>query len=376
MEAAISESLSVQSRRGNLLLGDEPRQQRYVLRTFLAILAYLSGVVVVEVALYFHLVSRSHVRMYEVAAIVASVVSYVAVRSGWSQRFQDPALTLLQMRFASMYAAWAYVMFDQIRGALLAIQMAVVVFGTFNLPRRELWRFSAFVTLVMGGCMAGMHHLAPERFPLAQEVVHFIVLLSLQPSAVVMEMQFGAMRTRLKQQRHSLQEAVDRIQELASRDALTGLYNRRHATELMDHWLKTLDRVPRPCTVVLIDLDHFKQINDRFGHQVGDEVLKGFAQQAREVLRGSELIARWGGEEFLLLLPETGVDGALVALERLRAGLMSRQVATAHADVKVNFSSGVTSLNPGGLPEQVLHRADTALYQSKARGRGRDTIDA
>lgn len=108
MEAAISESLSVQSRRGNLLLGDEPRQQRYVLRTFLAILAYLSGGVVVEVALYFHLVSRSHVRMYEVAAVVASVVSYVAVRSGWSQRFQDPALTLLQMRFASMYAAWAY----------------------------------------------------------------------------------------------------------------------------------------------------------------------------------------------------------------------------------------------------------------------------
>lgn len=93
-------------------------------------------------------------------------------------------------------------------------------------------------------------------------------------------------------------------------------------------------------------------------------------------MRGSELIARWGGEEFLLLLPETGVDGALVALERLRAGLMSRQVVAAHADLKVNFSSGVTSLNPGDLPEQVLHRADTALYQSKARGRGRDTIDA
>lgn len=214
----------------------------------------------------------------------------------------------------------------------------------------------------------------PQRFPSEMEWVHFVVLLGLQPSVVVMGGHFGAMRAQLKKNRADLQAAVLRIQDMASRDVLTGLYNRRHALDMLDHLGKARERLPSPCTLVLVDLDHFKLVNDSFGHGVGDEVLKHFATQAQEILRGSELIARWGGEEFLLILPNTAVDGALVALERLRIAVQTRPIVAAKTSLTINFSSGLADLKLGEPADCAIQRADVALYQSKATGRGRDTV--
>lgn len=373
-EALISGLVEIRQKMRRLLLGSDPKQQRYVMRTWLAVMGYLAGLFVAEVALAYGLVGEDRVRLYDGVAILGSVISYGTVRLGWTLRSSDPALTIWQMSFASLLATWSYAMFDQIRGALIAVQMAVVVFGTFNLRRRALLQFSAAVLVTMGATMWAMNHWHPQLFPAPVEWVHFMVLLGLQPSAVVMGSHFAAMRAQMKRQRADLEAAVLRIQDMASRDVLTGLYNRRHALDLLDHLGKTRERLPSPCTLVLVDLDHFKLVNDSFGHGVGDDVLKVFASQAQEVLRGSEMIARWGGEEFLLILPNTEVNGALVALERLRMALQTRPVSMAQPQLRINFSSGLAELKSGEPADHAIQRADVALYQSKATGRGRDTV--
>ncbi|MGE5450444.1 MAG: GGDEF domain-containing protein [Acidobacteriota bacterium] len=372
--ATISDLILVKQRITRWLLGPDPKQQRYVLRTLLAIFGYLVGAIIVETALINGLAERSRVWIYDAVAITGSAVFYGIVRSGWARHRPDPALTIWQMVFASSFATLAYVLFDEIRGALIAIQLAVVVFGTFNLRQRALWGFAAYVILSMGGAMCLMSHWMPDRFTHAAEWVHFMVLVMLQPSVVVLGSQFGAMQSQLKKQRRDLEAAVERIQDLASRDVLTGLYNRRHALELLDHLIKAQARSDRPCALVLVDLDHFKEINDRYGHGVGDEALKAFASQAQEVLRGSELIARWGGEEFLLVLHDTPPDGARVALGRLRAVLQSQAVSADQSGLRVAFSSGITGLRATETAAQTIQRADQALYQAKARGRGRDVV--
>lgn len=360
----------------DLLLGTDPKQRRYVLRTLLAIFGYVVGCLIVEVGHANGLAELGKVRLYELIALLGSVGWYAVVRFGLAREAEDPALTVWQMVFASSFATLAYTLFDEMRGSLMSIQLAVVVFGTFNLRQRALWGFAAYAMASMGGAMFYMSHHDAQRFPVASEWVHFMVLLMLQPSVVLLGSQFSALRHQLMKQRHELEVAVERIQELASRDVLTGLYNRRHALDMLDHLVKRQARAATPCALVLIDLDHFKQVNDRHGHAVGDEVLKCFARQAQEVLRGSELIARWGGEEFLLVLPETSTQGALVALERLRAGLARAQVPGAGADLRIAFSAGVTLLRSGEAALQAVHRADLALYEAKAAGRGRDVVRA
>ncbi|HET8869696.1 MAG TPA: GGDEF domain-containing protein, partial [Aquabacterium sp.] len=208
------------------------------------------------------------------------------------------------------------------------------------------------------------------------EWANFVLLVGLQPIAVVLGNQFGAMRNSLKRHRAELQDALQTIRELACRDELTGLYNRRQAVTVLDQLIRNAERHATACTLALIDLDHFKQINDQHGHRVGDDALKAFASQAQETFRGSELIARWGGEEFLVLMPQTDTDGACRALARLRDRLQSHSVSPEVPDLRVCFSSGVTSLRVPDQVEHVLQRADEALYQSKRNGRGRDTVHA
>lgn len=376
MEAAISDPINLKQQLTRWILGPDPKQQRYVLRTLLAIFGYVVGAVIVETALINGLADRGRVLIYDLIAVVGSVVFYGVVRLGWAKDRADPALTVWQMVFASSFATLIYVLFDEIRGALIAIQLAVVVFGTFNLQRRALWGFAVYAILSMGGAMYLMSRWMPDRFTPAAEWVHFMVLIMLQPSVVVLGSQFGAMQNQLKKQRRDLELAVERIQEMASRDVLTGLYNRRHALELLDHLIKAQARAARPCALALVDLDHFKQINDRYGHSVGDEALKGFATHAQDILRGSELIARWGGEEFLLVLHDTPPDGALVALGRLRSALQNDPVSQAQPSVRVAFSAGVTTLRVAESAAQAIQRADQALYQAKAQGRGRDVVHA
>jgi diguanylate cyclase (GGDEF)-like protein len=127
-------------------------------------------------------------------------------------------------------------------------------------------------------------------------------------------------------------------------------------------------------TVALADLDHFKKVNDTFGHRVGDAALVSFAEQARTHLRSSDVVARWGGEEFLLLLPETPQGDPNTGIERLRAALPAIQVSGQVPHLRLAFSTGLTRYIDAEPVDDMIERADRALYAAKSAGRNRSVV--
>lgn len=169
-----------------------------------------------------------------------------------------------------------------------------------------------------------------------------------------------------------------RIEEMASTDKLTGFLNRHAASLLIEQLIAVQRRTAQPVTVILADLDHFKRINDSYGHRIGDEVLVATAHTLRGALRASDYAIRWGGEEFLLILP--GCDGpeSRPLAEKLRSTIEQLTPCPAHPELRVSISLGISQHFPGESMDQTIARADKALYQAKAAGRNRvvPAIDA
>ena len=179
----------------------------------------------------------------------------------------------------------------------------------------------------------------------------------------------SSMKQSLYQSGLKLKEAYKRIEELAELDELTGSYNRRCIMRMLDEEIARAARSGAPCSVALIDLDWFKRINDAFGHPTGDEVLRTFAITMFANIRSVDHFGRYGGEEFLLVLPDTPHDMAVQLLDRLR-GIVATLDWSAFSDgLRVTISAGVATLLPDELPDALLARADAALYAAKAGGR-------
>ncbi|MDX9843290.1 MAG: GGDEF domain-containing protein [Aquabacterium sp.] len=358
----------------DLLLGREARQRGYVLRTLLAASGYLLGVLIAEVALSIGVADLAPARVFQGAALTAGLISYAMVRWGWTRQFRDPALTVAQMLVGQTMAAVAYMLLHEFRGALIGLSVAVTSFGTFSLSRDRQWAMSLYALLTMGTGMLWMSVRDPVNFPPEVEAVHFLILLILQSMAALLGAQFGEMHRRLRTRKRELEAALERIQELANRDSLTGLYNRRHAQEMADHHVHLKVRHGRALAIALIDLDHFKRVNDEHGHAMGDQVLQTFAQQARQVTRDADIVARWGGEEFLILMPDTSADGARLLVERLREAVSGVRVSEVAPELRITFSAGITAYQPGETTDEAVHRADEALYEAKSAGRNRSVV--
>ena len=181
----------------------------------------------------------------------------------------------------------------------------------------------------------------------------------------------SSMRQSLYRSGLKLKEAYQRIEELAELDELTGSFNRRCIMRMLDEEIARAHRTNAPCSIALIDLDWFKRINDAFGHPTGDEVLRTFAITVFANIRNIDRFGRYGGEEFLLVLPDTPHDGATRILDRLREIIAGLDWSAFSPGMRVTISAGVATLKPDESPDTFLARADSALYAAKARGRNR-----
>jgi two-component system, cell cycle response regulator len=187
-------------------------------------------------------------------------------------------------------------------------------------------------------------------------------------------------RTQLRQKRYadSLRNKVQQSIELALVDPLTGLNNRRF---LENHLATMLDQAQRrraPLSLMIFDIDHFKQVNDTHGHDAGDEVLKGFADRLRRVIRGGDLLCRLGGEEFVIVMPNSSVEIASKVAERTRSAIQQEPfiIDKEGKTIPITVSVGVAGRGPDNDPDSLYRRADRALYRSKSEGRNRVTADA
>jgi diguanylate cyclase (GGDEF)-like protein len=176
----------------------------------------------------------------------------------------------------------------------------------------------------------------------------------------------------LRSSEESLRQAHNELERLASTDSLTGLYNRRHFDQLAQGEVARSNRYGHFLAMIMLDIDHFKQVNDLYGHSAGDQVLALIAACCRRELRSVDLAGRYGGDEFVILLPETGPQAAEHFAERFRLGVMNNPIDLGNGPLTVTVSIGLASFKGDGLTLEVLqNRADQALYVAKRCGRNR-----
>jgi len=174
-----------------------------------------------------------------------------------------------------------------------------------------------------------------------------------------------------------LKDVNEQLREMAFRDGLTGLYNHRYFQDLMDNELSRSQRYKKAFSLMILDLDHFKKINDEYGHPVGDIVLKEVSKAIENTIRDSDFAARYGGEEFAVVLPETELRGAAILAERLRKAIEQLEIDTNGCRVDVTVSVGVTCYHPSTdkiEKSEIFTQADNALYNSKNKGRNMISI--
>jgi diguanylate cyclase (GGDEF)-like protein len=303
----------------------------------------------------------------------AYLVFFLLVRLGKTRHFKDPTLMLPQNLFALLAIAFAYVAVGpNDRGVALVLVALVMVFGMYtHMPSQSVAVGTAFLVL-LGLCMGILSRLDPDYYPPHLELIRFELIMGTIPTLIYSAYQISSWRNRLRAQRADLKLALEQVQQLATRDVLTGLYNRRFMQDKLEDCVQRFERYGELFTIALVDLDHFKRINDVYGHKVGDQALTAFASAATLVLRDTDTVARWGGEEFILLLPNTSAHKATVAMERLRTTLANCTVSPSVPSLRVKFSSGIAVHDRSCSLTQTLERADHALYQAKSEGRDRD----
>lgn len=175
----------------------------------------------------------------------------------------------------------------------------------------------------------------------------------------------------LQEKNRALTKAMGRLNALATHDELTGLYNRRFILQRLEDELQDVRRYHTPCSIALLDIDHFKTVNDRYGHSIGDLVLKGFANRIQGELRQGDVFARYGGEEFLLMLPMTELEAAGKLVDRLRQIIENSPIIQKPVSLHIQSSFGVAQILSTEAVHDCIARADQALYRAKESGRNR-----
>lgn len=301
--------------------------------------------------------------------VISCIGFYAALRSGWNQRFAEPSLTLPQILAALTWISGAYGATNEGHGGTLILVALVLVFGIFNMSTRDARYSALYAVLAIGVTILYKTHTDPQRYPAKVEWMYFIFLVTVVPMISQLAGQINRMRANLKAKKQALEEALVRIQELATHDELTGLVNRRHISQVLNEHAARSKRGVVKFWVAILDLDHFKRINDTYGHQVGDEVLRNFARLATDVLRETDVVGRWGGEEFLVVMLSVPPMEPTAGLMRLKSKMANAQMSESVPDLRVTFSAGMASYENDDEVQEAIERADQALYRAKNAGR-------
>ncbi len=171
-----------------------------------------------------------------------------------------------------------------------------------------------------------------------------------------------------------LEEANVQLKHISQLDELTGIYNRRYFNKKIETEFKRAQRLQHPLSVIIADIDHFKKVNDNYGHLAGDACLKSASKVLKDnVTRPEDALARFGGEEFIILLPSTPAEGALFVAQRLLKGIEDEEVHFEDLAIKMTISIGIATICPSQTDtrDEIVARADTALYKAKDNGRNR-----
>ncbi len=356
------------------LLTTDPVQRVRLAQAGLAMLVMATAVAAMHFFVWVGVAPAGPVRLWSLVTLVGMLVLYMLIRSGWSRQRAEPSLTVPQMLFALTSGAVAYTLLGAGRGAVFPVVMLVLMFGMFVVSPRQMFWLSVYAVLLFGSAMALMAVRRPADYPWTIELGHFLLVATMLPAVSILAGRMSRMRHRSRLQRTELSQALARLREHTTRDELTGLINKRHMQGLMEQEHQRCVRSGQSFCIAVLDIDRFKAVNEAHGYTVGDAVLRAAAQEALRHVRVSDVLARWGGEEFVLMMSDTRAALARGGLERLHQKVGALRILHGTAAVGVTLSGGLAEHHAGENVAQTLERAEKALQDAKAQGRDRIVV--
>jgi diguanylate cyclase (GGDEF)-like protein len=358
----------------DVVLSSNPRRRTLVGMALLAlVLMACSAGVMLMIAAASSEVDAVAVQWWAAISVGGLMVMTAFIRSGATAGLADPSLTVPQMVWTITSGAVAYVLAGDARGVVPSVLAMILFFGTFGLSVAEVIGIGIYALLAFACAVAATTRYNTGPFGYLDMAYALMVLIVLGGS-IALNLRIQRIRARLREQREALAHALAVNRELATRDELTGLPNRRAMQDLMGLEHRRSVRSGRPMLLAQLDIDHFKRINDAHGHATGDRALQAFASVVRASVRDTDVLARWGGEEFVLLLSETRLDDARDLLERLRQAVATMEIPHTDGTLRMTVSIGVAVHLPGDTVDLTLERADQALYTAKSLGRNRIAV--
>ena len=293
---------------------------------------------------------------------IINVTLYIIFRTGLNLRMADPSLTAIQMCAAILMAMYVMYFARESRGVLLLIYVIVLLFGIFRLDIRSFLFVSVFTLVTYGIDIILLYELRSQDMNFTMELLQLVVF------ALVL-VAFSIIGGYISNLRKKLGKSLSVIREMSIHDELTGAYNRRHIMEMLENERQRVSRGGPRFSLAMLDIDHFKSVNDTLGHLVGDEVLRGVSDVIRNSLRSVDLYGRFGGEEFLIIMTQTDIKGATLCAERVRGAVEQKRFPNMGTDFKVTVSLGLTDYRGNEKIDEMIARADKALYRAKDGGR-------
>lgn len=311
----------------------------------------------------------SGVTFVSVAAVVVTVVVlfYSVFRFGFNLRFQEQSLMLPQLMTSLLIMLVVAYLERATQIALVPFILIAFSFGIFRLSTASLILLSVGCLAAYLGIILLRAHTEGYNFGFRADLAQWFVLALTLPGMILVGKQIQNLRQLLRATRYQLEH----YEEKSVRDELTGLYNRRQLQSELEQAKLQADSHGIPFTICLIDIDKFKEINDNNGHLVGDTILKEFSRIARDSIRDTDVLGRYGGDEFMQILPDTDVKGAVMHAERLRVYAHFLDFQKILEQKHISLSIGVAQYRHGEKITDLISRADSALYQAKQLGRNR-----
>ena len=358
------------TRLSTLVLGADPVQRRAVKRLLVILQAYVVIWLLIGLAIGTGLTSP--VGWWLVAyGVVGQGIFFALLRGGYTLKLADPLFCFPQVLFGVGAVVIGYALIPFGQGPALQVLFVLLVYDLHRLSEKQIGFIAASAVVLLSATVALTWMRRPDGVDLQQEALNIGLAVLVIPMLSAVGRAVRRVHVKQIEKRAELDKVLGELKTLSQRDALTGAVNRRYMLELLGDELKRHRRAGRPFSVAMLDIDWFKRINDTYGHAVGDKVLQRMAALAQGPLRGTDVVARWGGEEFLLLFPVCDAAEAALMLERLREDVARFEWHAVAPGLSVSFSAGVVAHVSEDTVEQTVDKADAAMYRAKEQGRNR-----
>lgn len=328
----------------------------------LVVIFYAQGMIALNVVVHFALY-----------ALLINCIFLFLFHTNRNLKFSEPSLTAPQMTASIIPVLYVMYFLDdgQARAIFMLIIAIPLMYGTLALTVRQFIKAGFWFLFLYCAMVAILWLNRPEALSGPLEFIQLMAYILVIVASSIIGGFIYNLRLKLRERNRELKDALSRIEELVNVDSLTGICNRRRLFEVLSQEVNRYSRAHGPFSVCIMDIDYFKQVNDVYGHLAGDQILREIAGKISEDLRSIDCFGRYGGEEFLLVLPHTPLEGARIKAERVRHQVEALRFPDISEKLRITISIGVAEYRQQEDIDETLSRADERLYSAKRAGRNR-----